>query len=167
MRPRGSASADLFRPGAQRGLRSQPRGDWCGGESVRPRSPCGGRFRCQTHISTLQSNHSCSHAAQQSLQLLENRLHRQNLQNIPGAGHQGKRIIPSSGELIRRRKNSLPLIQHKVIGHEQMHPVTDPTEVDRSSLIQKCRMTSSGHLLRNEKYFFRSYDGSCVDHSLE
>ena len=34
-----------------------------------------------------------------------------------------------------------------------MHPVTDPTEVDRLSLVREYRMTSPGQLLRYKIYF--------------
>ena len=48
------------------------------GESVRPRSPGGGRLRCQTHISTMVSIRSCRHAAQESLPLMVGHLHKLN-----------------------------------------------------------------------------------------
>ena len=71
------------------------------GESVRPRSPCGGRFRCQTHISTMQFFQSCRHAAPESLPLLVYWLYGQNPPyTIPEMGDLDRRINPSPGGLI-------------------------------------------------------------------
>ena len=66
-----------------------------------------------------------------------------------------------------KRKNLSTLIQHKSKKSGADTTVTDPTEVHTIPLVQKCRMTSEGQLLRHEKYFFRTYYGSRVDHSLE
>ena len=40
-----------------------------------------------------------------------------------------------------------------------MHPVIDPTEIDRTSLVQKCRMNSLGKLLRHENIFSKLITG--------
>ena len=48
------------------------------GESIRPRSPGGGRLRYQTLISTMVSIRSCRHAAQESFPLMVGHLHKLN-----------------------------------------------------------------------------------------
>ena len=111
------------------------------GESVRPRSPCGGRLRCQAHISTMLSIHNRRHAAQESLPLMVGHLYKLN----PGEtslewGDLDQRINPSSGGLIRREKTYYDKTNKKQYVHAQMHPVIDPTEVDRPFLVREGKM---------------------------
>ena len=64
-----------------------------------PQSPCGGRLRCQSHISTMRSIRSWRHAAQESLPLIAGRLHSLNAgETYLEWGIWTKELIPHLGD---------------------------------------------------------------------